>query len=68
MSLPAVSKDTVLLALKNLHTNFIVKLGFKWLVVGDAKTIVQRLRRQYGSPWGLAYLVQFPEGFTKNIW
>ena len=43
LSLPADS----LIALKNLHANFIVKLHFKWLVVvGDAKTytILQNLK------------------------
>ena len=57
-SLPADSKDT---ALNNLHTKFIAKLGFKWLVVvGDAKTyeILQSLRRQYGSQ--MQWLLPFP--------
>ena len=60
MSLPADSKDTLLIALKNLHANFIVKL-FKWLVVvGDAKiyTILQNLKRENGSH--MQRLLSFP--------
>ena len=61
VSLPADSKETVLRVLKNLHTTFILNLGFRWLiVVGDAKTydILQSLRRQYGSE--MQWLLPFP--------
>ena len=64
VSLPADSKDTVVLVLNKLHKTFIVELGFRWLiVVGYAKTydLLQTLRHQYGSQmkW-LLYNVTFP--------